>query len=117
MTVEQLLRQLANNPEQVDFNQVIAVIDANYDYQPASFSNGDVSNAAGSNEGSCKIFAFARLNELDAAQTLACFGNYYREDVLQHPDADDHANIRNFMQSGWDGIHFDSVALSHRPPA
>lgn len=112
MSVDQLLTQLSSNPEKVEFSEVIAVIETNYNYQPASFTNGSTNNAAGSNEGSCKIFAFAQLNKLDSAATLACFGNYYREDVLQHPNADDHANIRNFMISGWDGIHFESTALT-----
>jgi len=112
MTVEQLLIQLRNNPEKVEFNEVIAVIEANYNYQPARFTNGSADNAAGSNEGSCKIFAFAQLNKLDPAATLACFGRYYREDVLQHPDGDDHANIRNFMGTAWDGVHFESTVLT-----
>ena len=114
MTVQQLLTQLSNNPEQVEFNEVIAVIEANYNYQPARFTNGSADNAAGSNQGSCKIFAFAQLNKLDPAATLACFGRYYREDVLQHPDGDDHANIRNFIDSAWDGVHFESTALTRK---
>jgi len=114
MTVDELMQQLNNDPEQTEFSNVIAIIDANYDYQPATFNNGDAVNEAGSNEGSCKIFAFAQLNGLNKPQTLACFGHYYREDVLQHPNNDDHANIRNFMVSGWDGIHFESAALSPR---
>lgn len=116
MSINELVQQLSNNPQQIEFSDVIAVIDANYEYQPATFNNGDAVNEAGSNEGSCKIFAFARLNKLDVPQTLACFGDYYREDVLQHPDRDDHANIRNFMVSGWDGVHFESEALTVRQP-
>jgi len=112
MHINELLTALDNHPEQIKFQQVIDSIDGHYDYQPAQFSNGDIVNEAGSNAGSCKIFAFAQLNKLNEAQTLACFGHYYREDVLQHPHADDHANIRNFMQSGWDGIQFESEALS-----
>jgi len=114
MTVEQLLNTLRNSPEQVEFKDVIETIDAHYDYQPARFSNGSTINEAGSNAGSCKIFSFALLNNLDQAATLACFGHYYRDDVLQHPDGDDHANIRNFMVSGWAGVQFDSQALSPR---
>ena len=117
MTKQELLQQLKDAPEQVEFDTVISVIEANYDYQPATFINGDTTNEAGSNEGSCKIFAFAQLNNLDQATTLACFGRYYREDVLQNPDADDHANIRNFMQSSWDGIRFESTALTGQNPA
>ncbi len=112
MHINELLTTLNNHPEQIEFQQVIDNIDEHYDYQPAQFSNGGTVNEAGSNAGSCKIFAFAKLNKLTEAQTLACFGHYYREDVLQHPDADDHANIRNFMQTGWDGIQFESSALN-----
>ncbi len=86
-----------------------------YDYSPGVFHNGQagvaVSNAAGSNEGSCKLFAFAQLNQLDEAATLACFGRYYREDVLQSPAGTDHANIRNFIRFGWTGIRFEGEAL------
>jgi len=114
MTIEQLLAKLTNNPEQVEFNEVISVIDSHYNYQAATFTNGNVTNEAGTNEGSCKIFAFAQLNKLDADKTLACFGQYYRDDVLQHPDATDHANIRNFISSGWNGIKFESTALTAR---
>ena len=112
MTLQQLLEKLNITPEQVEFNEVIAVIDESYDYHAANFSNGTATNIAGSNEGSCKIFAFALLNNLDEATTLACFGQYYQDDVLQHPDADDHANIRNFMKTGWAGINFDTDALT-----
>ena len=112
MRIEELLTALNNSPEQVEFQQVIETIDTHYDYEPAQFSNGDTVNEAGSNAGSCKIFAFALLNNLSEAQTLACFGHYYRDDVLKPPDADDHANIRNFMTSGWNGIKFESSPLT-----
>jgi DNA-binding IscR family transcriptional regulator len=115
MTVDGLKELLNSSPEEIDFNQVIQVIEDNYTYTPTRFTNGNgneyVTNEAGSNEGSCKIFSFAQLNNLDKEQTLACFGNYYRQDVLANPENTDHANIRNFIQSGWGGIHFDGVAL------
>ena len=47
-----------------------------------------------------------KLHNLSKAQTLACFGDYYRVDVLQHPQKNDHANIRQFMLSGPGGIQF-----------
>lgn len=28
------------------------------------------------------------------------------QDVLENPDGDDHANIRNFISGGWDGVDF-----------
>ena len=91
------------------------VIAAQYAYTPTRFTNGRgddrIVNMAGENEGSCKIFALGQLLGLTQQQTLACFGRFYREDVLQHPQGDNHANIRCFMRHGWAGIHFDSEAL------
>ncbi|WP_188863865.1 HopJ type III effector protein, partial [Aliivibrio fischeri] len=43
--------------------------------------------------------------------TLACFGQYYRHDVLENPQGDDHQNIRNFMVTGWAGVQFKTQAL------
>lgn len=112
--LNELLAQLNEQPDTVEFQQVMNTISEHYDYTPARFTNGDTINEAGSNEGSCKIFAFAQLNALSEAQTLACFGQYYRDDVLNNPQGDDHANIRNFMQHGWGGIAFDTPALQAR---
>ncbi|WP_096085094.1 HopJ type III effector protein [Agaribacterium haliotis] len=114
MNKQEFLDKLNSDPECISFADTMAVIDANYRYTPVSFKNGEAENPAGSNEGSCKLFAFALLNKLDKQQTLACFGDYYRKDVLQHPDAEDHANIRNFMRSGWQGISFEAQALEDK---
>ncbi len=115
MTMSELNNLLVSTPEKIEFDQLIQLINDNYTYTPSRFTNGTendhVINEAGSNEGSCKIFSFARLNKLDEKQTLACFGQYYRDDVLQHPENNDHANIRNFIKHGWSGIQFDTVAL------
>lgn len=101
---------------QTDFEDSIALIGALYDYTPTAFDNGQgeamAQNAAGQNEGSCRIFAFAALNGLSEADTLACFGRFYRQDVLQNPDGRDHANIRNFMRHGWAGVRFHGQALA-----
>lgn len=112
MQLNTFLENLQTSPETIEFQQTMAAIDAAYTYSPASFTNGDLVNQAGENEGSCKLFAFAKLNNLNEEQTLACFGAYYREDVLQNPDSDNHQNIRNFMKSGWAGIAFDSSVLA-----
>ena len=111
MTLETFLQKLKHTPDAVEFSDTIAAIEAGYAYTPTAFRNGEVENAAGQNGGSCKIFSFAKLQGFDEAQTLACFGRYYREDVLQHPDAADHQNIRNFMRSGWAGVSFAGEAL------
>ncbi len=115
MSINNLIKRVLKEPDSIEFDRVMETITANYRYKPTRFTNGSgenvVINEAGTNEGSCKIFAFARLAELNEEQTLACFGKYYRDDVLQHPDATDHANIRTFMTYGWNGIHFDGKAL------
>lgn len=112
MNLQQLTEQLQVTPEAVEFTDVMAVIEQHFDYTPQRFCNGpEVVNEAGTNEGSCKLFAFGQLLALSEKQTLACFGKYYREDVLGHPDGDDHGNIRSFMVNGWSGISFDGQAL------
>lgn len=111
LSIEQLVIKIKSSPESVEFNEVMQVIADNYQYQPAEFNNGQLVNAAGTNEGSCKIFAFAKLNDLTEQQTLACFGQYYRNDVMQNPTGDDHQNIRNFMIYGWNGVSFNSSIL------
>lgn len=115
MTPEQLIEQLNAAPQDVTFEQVMAVIDAHYDYTPSRFVNGkgdrQVVNQAGENEGSCKLLFFAMIHELNEAHTLACFGKYYREDVLRNLAGSDHPNIRSFMRHGWDEVEFDAEAL------
>ncbi len=111
MQLEEFLNKLYLSPEDIEFNQVIAVINATYSYMPTAFNNGDLYNKAGENEGSCKIFSFAQLHNLDEAQTLACFGKYFREDVLKNPNGKNHQNIRNFIKTGWSGIKFENDAL------
>jgi len=106
------LQQLKTSPETNSFENTMAVIDANYHFTPCEFSNGDLVNAQNQNNGSCKIFAFAQLNNLNEQQTLHCFGDYYRMDVLENPNGTDHQNIRNFMQHGWAGIKFDTNPLT-----
>ena len=111
MTIEQLLSQIQSQPETLAFSNVIAVIDTYYDFTPVGFNNGGLVNLAGQNAGSCRIFGFAKLHNLTQSQTLHCFGEYYRHDVLARPDSDDHHNIRQFMQTGWAGIGFDKMPL------
>ncbi|MEE8379486.1 MAG: HopJ type III effector protein [Gammaproteobacteria bacterium] len=115
MTAKELIKLIKTQPDKVEFDQVIDCIHDNYEYSPTHFTNGQghdlVNNLSGSNEGSCKIFAFATLNGLNEEETLACFGKYYREDVLNHPEGNDHANIRTFMRHGWSGIQFEGTVL------
>jgi len=114
MSLTSFIEKIKSNTA-VSFDETIAVITENYHYQPTEFSNGlgeqSLVNQAGTNEGSCKIFSFAQINRLDQPQTLSLFGDYYR-DVLNDPHGTGHQNIRNFMQYGWDGIHFKGAALT-----
>merc|ERR1712118_370602 len=97
---------------EVDFEQTMAAIEDGFDYSPVAFSCGTVESTTEQNQGSAKIFSFAKLNKLDNATTLELFGRYYREDVLKNADGTDHGNIRNFMKTGWDGVSFpDGLAL------
>ncbi|MCJ7935238.1 MAG: HopJ type III effector protein [Chryseobacterium sp.] len=106
-----LLEQLKHFPETIQFSEVIAYIDENYNFTPAAFRNGNIKNEEGQNNGSCKIFGFALYNGLTKEQTLPLFGEFYREDVLKHPNGTDHQNIRNFMEFGWEGISFEGDPL------
>lgn len=109
--LESFFRQLSTEPETISFQQTITLIDALYDFTPTAFTNGEVSNAAGENNGSCKILAFALLHQLSEPQTLALFGDYYSQEVLPDLKGTNHANIRNFMRTGWDGVSFSAEAL------
>jgi len=114
MELNDFLNQLNADPESVEFSDTMSVIDWNYDYTPVKFSNGDQENNAGQNEGSCKIFAFAKLNNIPEAHTLHCFGKYYREEVFNDPDGDGHQNIRQFIKHGFGGIKFEGEALNSK---
>lgn len=103
-----------NNPEPLQFKEVIAFIDAHYDFTPTAFKNGNIMNEAGQNNGSCKVFSFAKLQKLSKEQALPLFAEFYREDVLKNPEGTDHQNIRNFMEYGWDGIVFEGEALKEK---
>lgn len=111
MQLDAFFTKLKQTPEQVSFADTIATVDANYEFTPTAFRNGELENSAGQNSGSCKLLSLAKLHNLSAEQTLHCFGDYYRTDVLQHPDATDHQNIRNFIRYGWDGVKFENSAL------
>jgi len=111
MTIDTFIQKIKQTPNTISFSEIMDVVDANYLFEPAFFKNGDTTNEAGQNSGSCKLFAFAKANNLNKEETLACFGSYYREDVLKNPEGTDHQNIRNFIKTGWEGISFEREAL------
>ncbi len=115
-SIDDLLKQLRLKPDTIHFSQVMAVIDECYDVHPSGFSNGELANAKEENQGSCKLFAFAKLQGLTKEQTLSLFAEHY-ENVLSTPDGEAHQNIRQFMTHGWDGVKFEHFPLQPKPAA
>ena len=111
-TTQTLIKALNNQP--VEFNNVMQLIDFEYEFIPTAFLNGSLLNEADTNNGSCKIFSFAKMHDLSEQATLNAFGDYYTVDVLKHPDKEDHQNIRQFMKNGWLGIEFKGQALNKK---
>ena len=114
MTVEEFKTKLKENPKQIEFSETIEVIEAYYDFSPTAFVNGDLENAAGENSGSCKVFAFSKIESLTKEETLACFGVFYYDEVLNDPTGAGHQNIRNFMKSGFDRLTIHGAALTKK---
>ncbi|TLX73008.1 HopJ type III effector protein [Labilibacter sediminis] len=106
--------KLANKPTSIEFTDTMAVVEELYNFEPTEFVNGNVTNEENQNNGSCKLFAFAKLQNFNKEETLMCFGKYYTQDVLENPEGDDHQNIRNFITYGWDGIKFKQQALQEK---
>jgi hypothetical protein len=111
MNLDSFFKKIKHLPETITFLETMAVIEDNYIFTPTAFQNGSQHNAAGENSGSCKLFAFAQIQNFTTTQTLACFGDYYFTEVLQNPEGTNHQNIRNFMKTGWNGIQFEGEAL------
>ncbi|WP_068829762.1 HopJ type III effector protein [Pseudomonas sp. BMS12] len=111
MTLQDFRARLHN--EQFQFAETLAFVAEHYDYQPSAFRNGDVSNAAGQNEGSCKTLGLALLEGFSLEETLRAFGEHYRS-VLATPDGNDHANIRALQNSGLGGVQFEQPALQRK---
>ena len=114
MTLDSFLKKLNETPQEVAFTDTMAVVETLYDFTPTAFQNGDLRNEAGQNSGSCKLFSFGKLHNFSIEQTLACFGDFYRKDVLENPDASNHQNIRNFIKTGWEGISFEGQSLAEK---
>jgi len=93
------------------FSETLAYIDSAYDYQPSRFINGSVENAAGENEGSCKVLGLAILEGFTTEEALLAFGEHYQS-VLANPSGTDHRNIRALMETGLPGVRFDQQPLT-----
>ncbi len=95
------------------FENLIALINDDYDCTSTAFTNGELENTADENQDSVKLFCFATIHQLTPLETLHCFGQYYQE-VLDAPDGNSHANIRNFITYGWNGLTLDLLALGRK---
>ena len=51
MELNAFLEKLKNDPESVEFNDTMEVVEQSYDYTATAFTNGSVKNEAGQNEG------------------------------------------------------------------
>jgi hypothetical protein len=100
----------ASKSNTLAFADVIKFIETYYQHQSTAFKNGDAYNETTQNQGSAKVFAFARINGLDEADTLYLFAEHYQA-VLANPEGADHQNIRQFMKNGWPGVIFEGEAL------
>lgn len=107
--ITELIEKLKSNS--IAFKDVLEFIDARYQHQPTAFKNGETYNEATQNQGSARVFSFAKLNELSKEDTLLLFAEHYQA-VLNTPEAADHQNIRQFMQHGWSGVVFEGEALT-----
>jgi hypothetical protein len=109
-----MINTIRSKPDEIQFGEVISYIDEHYTFTPTAFSNGDIVNDKGQNNGSCKLLQFALISGLTKEETLSCFGDYYRIEVLQNPDGIDHQNIRNFMKYGFEGLKFKNITLKKK---
>ena len=110
--MNKIIQKLKSNSS-TSFQEVINYIDENYLFTPTGFKNGNQYNEAGQNNGSCKVFAYAQLNNLSKEDTLLLFAEHYQS-VLNTPKATEHQNIRNFIELGWEAIKFEGVALKEK---
>ncbi len=111
MTLVEFKKKLTAAPKEISFSDTMQVIDSKYSFTPTAFTNGEVKNEAGQNSGSCKLFSFAIKEGLTKEETLVCFGSYYSDEVLLDLKGDSHQNIRNFIETGFEGLHFEGEAL------
>ncbi|MEN3323720.1 HopJ type III effector protein [Mariniflexile soesokkakense] len=111
MNLDVFKQKLKDTPNSIEFSETMAVIESNHEFTPTAFKNGELQNNAGENSGSCKLFAFAKLQGFTKDEALACFGKFYFDDVLNDPNGAGHQNIRNFMKTGFEGLIFEGEPL------
>ena len=111
MNIDIFKSKLQNTPNAIAFSETMETIEANYEFTPTAFKNGTLENGVGENSGSCKLFAFTKLQGFTKDEALACFGKFYTDDVLKDPNGTGHQNIRNFMATGFEGLTFKGTPL------
>jgi len=127
--LSELVAKVKSNPEQITLSQAIAAIESQYDVVPRPFSVGTVHNEAGECVMTATILSAGRVLNLSRERTLWLFGEIYREytpsgvkfveyippEVYPGYAENMHANIRTFMQCGWDGVSFpEGLALQDK---
>ena len=98
------------NKNEANFADVIAHIEENYTYTASAFVNGNQENVVDQNQGSAKVFAFAKLNNFSEDDTLKIFEEQYQA-FLDTPEVTDHNYARQFMKNGWNGVKFENEVL------
>ena len=73
MIIQQFKTKLKVSPTEINFAETMQVIEDNYTFTPTTFTNGNIKNNAGENSGSCKLFAFAKLQKLQKRRNLILF--------------------------------------------
>lgn len=106
--IKKILSELA--ADRTNFAGVLAYIEDQYTHVPTAFKNGDLYNSSSENQGSARVLFYASLNNLSKEETLTLFAEHY-QNVLDNPGANNHQNIRQFIQSGWNGVTFEGAAL------
>jgi hypothetical protein len=110
MTIQQFKTKLKTQPTEIKFAETMQIIKENYNFTQTAFTNGNIKNNPEENSGSCKVFSFAIHQQLTKEETLLCFGEHYST-VLKDANGTSHQNIRNFIQSGFNGLSFKDEPL------
>lgn len=99
--------------QNVPFIEIIQYIENNFQVNPTAFRNGEAYNSEAQNQGSAKVLYFAKLLNLSKEDTLLLFAEHYQS-VLADPEGENHQNIRQFMENGWEGVHFEGIVLEKK---
>lgn len=107
--IKMTIEELKNRP----FSEIITHIDEKFNHTPTAFINGALRNESDQNQGSAKVLFYAKIKQMSKEDTLKLFAEHY-EAVLNDANETSHQNIRNFMNSGFDGLVFEGVVLTEK---